>query len=120
MRVLIQSTITFLYLMDRDTATQNPDEARDFKHASKALRFVKQKRLTNVQIVLKFPKTSDDVNLAILELLEREQRKALEKAQMPGKVSSDDAASFSSVLNENQFSTRDPFNKKGARFHERL
>ena len=86
MRVLIQSTVTYLYLVDRDTATQNPDEARDFKHASKALRFVKQKRLTNVQIVLKFPKTSDDVNLAILELLEREQRKAIGKAQMPGKV----------------------------------
>lgn len=75
MRVLIQSTVTFLFLVDGDTATQNPDEARDFKHAAKALKFVKENRLTNVQIILKFPKTSDDVNLAILELLEREQRK---------------------------------------------
>ena len=77
MRVLIQSTVTFLYLMDRNQGTQNPDEARDFKHTSRALRFIKEKRMANVQIVLKFPKTSDDVNLAILELLEREQQKAI-------------------------------------------
>jgi hypothetical protein len=70
--------------MDRDTGTQNPDEARDFKHTSKALRYIKLKRLVNVQIVLKFPKTSDDVNLAILELLEREQKKATHKTHMPG------------------------------------
>jgi len=88
MRVLIQSTVTFLYLMDRDTATQNPDEARDFRHTSKALRFIKQKRLANVQIVLKFPKSSDDVNLAILELLDREQRKTVQKARMPAPFSS--------------------------------
>ncbi len=75
MRVLIQSTVTFLYLMERDLATQNPNEARDFKHSSKALRYIKEKRLANVQIVLKFPKSADDVNLAILELLEREHRK---------------------------------------------
>ena len=78
MRVLIQSTVTFLYLKDRDTATQNPDEARDFRHASRALRFVKERRMANVQIVLKFPKTSDDVNLAILELLDREYKKTAE------------------------------------------
>jgi hypothetical protein len=88
MRVLIQSTVTFLYLMDRDTGTQNPDEARDFKHTSKALRYIKQKRLSNVQIVLKFPKTSDDVNLAILELLEREQKRAAQKVLTFGKPSS--------------------------------
>lgn len=76
MRVLIQSTVTFLYLMERDLATQNPEEARDFKHSSKALRFIKEKRLSNVQIVLKFPENADDVNLAILELLDREQRKS--------------------------------------------
>jgi hypothetical protein len=75
MRVLIQSTVTLLYLMDRNTGTQNPDEARDFKHTSRALRFIREKRMANVQIVLKFPKTSDDVNLAILELLKREQKK---------------------------------------------
>jgi hypothetical protein len=78
MRVLIQSTVTFLYLMDRDTATQNTDEARDFKHTSRALRFIREQRLANVQIVLKFPKSSDDVNLAILELLEREQKKTIQ------------------------------------------
>lgn len=77
MRVLIQSTVTYLYLVDRDTATQNPDEARDFRHTSRALRFIKEKRLANVQIVLKFPKSSDDVNLAILELLEREKKKTI-------------------------------------------
>ena len=82
MRVLVQSTISLLYLMGQNTATQNPDEARDFRHTSRAVRFVKQHRLTNVQIVLKFPKTGDDVNLAILELLEREQKKAEQKAQM--------------------------------------
>lgn len=82
MRVLIQSTISHLYLMARDTATQNPDEARDFKHTTKALRFIKQHRLSNVHIVLKFPKTSDDVNLVILELLERELKK--NKLQMTG------------------------------------
>lgn len=76
MRVLIQNTVTFLYLMERDLATQNPEEARDFKHSSKALRFIKEKRMSNVHIVLKFPKNADDVNLAILELLEREQRKS--------------------------------------------
>lgn len=81
MRVLIQSTITFFYLMDRDSVTQNPDEARDFKHASKAMRFIKQYHLNNVQIVLKFPKTSDDVNLAILELLDKEQRRSTHKMQ---------------------------------------
>lgn len=75
MRVLIQSTVTSLYLMDRDLATQNPEEARDFKQTSKALRYIKEKRLANVQIVLKFPRSADDVNMAILELLEREQRK---------------------------------------------
>jgi hypothetical protein len=75
MRVLIQSTISFLYLKDRDLATQNPDEARDFKHATRAMRYVRQNRLKNVQIVLKFPKPADDVNLAILELLDRDQRK---------------------------------------------
>jgi hypothetical protein len=75
MRVLIQSTVTFLFLVDRGIWIQNPDEARDFKHASKALRFVKQNGLANVQILLKFPKTSDDVNLAILELLDREQQR---------------------------------------------
>ena len=75
MRVLIQSTISYLFLKDRNSATQDPEEARDFKQASRALRFVKQHRLTNVQIVLKFPKPSDDINLAILELLDREQRK---------------------------------------------
>ena len=86
MRVLIQSTVTFLYLMDRDTGTQDPEEARDFKQASRALRFIKDKRMTNVHIVLKFPKTSDDVNLAILELLEREQKKPL---QFPRPVSNE-------------------------------
>jgi hypothetical protein len=75
MRVLIQSTISHLFLKARDAATQNPDEARDFKHTSRALRFIKQNRLTDVQVVLKFPKTSDDVNLAILQLLEKEQHK---------------------------------------------
>lgn len=88
MRVLIQSTTTFLFLMDRDTVTQNPDEARDFKHTSKALRFIRQSRLPNVQIVLKFPKSSDDVNLAILELLEKDQNKLARKMQ-----SSSDSAS---------------------------
>lgn len=77
MRVLIQSTVTHLYLMDRDTATQNPDAAKDFKQTSKAVRFIKQNRLTNVQILLKFPKTSDDINLAILELLGREQQRKI-------------------------------------------
>lgn len=77
MRVLIQSTISHLYLMAQDAATQNPEVARDFKHTSRALKFIEQNRLTNVQIVLKFPKTSDDVNLAILELLERDRRKKL-------------------------------------------
>ncbi|MEO6036538.1 MAG: hypothetical protein ABIQ35_14910 [Verrucomicrobiota bacterium] len=67
--------------MAQDTATQNSDEARDFRHTARAVRFVKQHRLTNVQIVLKFPKTTDDVNLAILELLEREQKKANYKMQ---------------------------------------
>ncbi len=80
MRVLIQSTISYLYLMARNAATQNPEEARDFKHTSRAIRFIKQHRLTNVQIVLKFPKMSDDVNLAILELLQKDQRKAAMKA----------------------------------------
>jgi len=86
MRVLIQSTVTFLYLMDHDTGTQNPEEARDFKQASRALRFIKDKRMNNVQIVLKFPKSSDDVNLAILELLEREQKKPF---QFPRAVSNE-------------------------------
>lgn len=84
MRVLIQSTTTFLFLADRDTVTQNPDEARDFKHTSKALRFIRQNRLPNVQIVLKFPKSSDDVNLAILELLEKDQNRFAQKMQSPG------------------------------------
>ena len=78
MRVLIQSTISHLYLMAQDAATQNPDAARDFKNSSRALKFIEQNRLTNVQIVLKFPKTSDDVNLVILGLLERDRRKKLE------------------------------------------
>lgn len=82
MRVLIQSTISHLYLKAQDSATQNPDEARDFRSTSGAVRFVKQHRLTNVQIVLKFPKTGDDVNLAILELLQREQKRELLKMQM--------------------------------------
>lgn len=94
MRVLIQSTITFLYLMDRETATQNPEEARDFKQTSKALRFIKQNRLSNVQVVLKFPKTSDDVNLAILELLEREQKKII---QLPRNYSKESKSSSFSV-----------------------
>ena len=84
MRVLIQSTTTFLFLMDRDTVTQNPDEARDFKHTSKALRFIRQQRLPNVQIVLKFPKSADDVNLAILELLEKDQNKFAQRLPVPG------------------------------------
>ena len=76
MRVLIQSTVTHLYLKDRDTPTQDPDAARDFKNTARALRFIKHNKLSNVQIVLKFPKTSDDINLVILELLEKERRKA--------------------------------------------
>ncbi len=75
MRVLIQSTISHLFLKSPDAATQNPDEARDFKQASRALRYIKQNRLNDVQVILKFPKTSDDVNLAILQLLEKEQYK---------------------------------------------
>ncbi len=75
MRVLIQSTMTYQFFVDRNTVTQNPEEARDFRHSSSALLFIKQNRMTNVQIVLKFPKTSDDVNLVLLELLEREHRK---------------------------------------------
>ena len=94
MRVLIQSTVTFLYLMDRDTATQNPDEARDFKHTSRALRFIREKRMANIQIVLKFPKTSDDVNLAILELLEREQKRTI---QWPRGLSNESKSSSFSV-----------------------
>jgi hypothetical protein len=94
MRVLIQSTVTSLYLMERDLATQNPEDARDFKHSSKALRYIKEKRLANVQIVLKFPKSADDVNLAILELLEREQRKT---AQLPPPFSTAAKASYFSV-----------------------
>ncbi|MEO6335648.1 MAG: hypothetical protein ABIP71_02355 [Verrucomicrobiota bacterium] len=70
--------------MDRDTVTQNPDEARDFKHTSKALRFIRQQRLPNVQIVLKFPKSADDVNLAILELLEKHQNKFAQRLQASG------------------------------------
>lgn len=93
MRVLIQSTVTFLYLMERDLATQNPNEARDFKQTSKALRYIKEKRLANVQIVLKFPKTADDVNLAILELLERENRKVTQSP--PVFVTAARASSFS-------------------------
>jgi len=81
MRVLIQSTISHLYLKAQDSATQSPDEARDFRSTSGAVRFVKQHRLTNVQILLKFPKTGDDVNLAILELLQREQKRTLLKMQ---------------------------------------
>ncbi len=88
MRVLIQSIISHLYLRGEDSATQNPEAARDFKHTSRALRFIEQKRLTNVQIVLKFPKTSDDVNLAILELLERDRKKFEEKFQQRGPSSS--------------------------------
>ena len=84
MRVLIQSTTTFLFLSDRDTVTQNPDEARDFKHTSKALRYIRQQRLPHVQIVLKFPKSSDDVNLAILELLQKDQIKIAQKSQSLG------------------------------------
>ncbi len=76
MRVLIQSTISYLYLMDRASATQDPEQARDFRQTSRALRFIRQHNLTNVQIVLKFPKSSDDVNLAILELLEKGQQKS--------------------------------------------
>lgn len=75
MRVLIQSTTTHQFFVNRETVTQNPDEAWDFLHSSKALLFIKQNRMTQVQIVLKFPKTSDDINLEILELLERENRK---------------------------------------------
>ena len=69
--------------MDRDAVTQNPDEARDFKHTSKALRFIRQSRIPNVQIVLKFPKSSDDVNLAILELLDKDQNKLAQKMPLP-------------------------------------
>lgn len=75
MRVLIQSTTTHQFFVTRDTVTQNPDEAWDFKHSAKALLFIRENRMTHVQIVLKFPKTSDDINLEILELLERENRK---------------------------------------------
>lgn len=93
MRVLVQSTISHLYLMAQDTATQNPDEARDFRHTSRAVRFVKQHRLTNVQIVLKFPKTGDDVNLAILELLDREQKRAAQRLQTHERFASSPAKS---------------------------
>lgn len=91
MRVLVQSTISHLYLKAQDTATQNPDEARDFRHTSRAVRFIRQHRLTNVQIVLKFPKTGDDVNLVILELLQREQKRVMQKAQMRSMFSPDSA-----------------------------
>jgi len=79
MRVLIQSTISHLFLKSRDAATQNPDEARDFKQASKALLFIRQNKMIDVQIVLKFPKVSDDVNLTILQLLTKEQKKSCRK-----------------------------------------
>lgn len=94
MRVLVQSTISHLYLKGQDMATQNPDEARDFRHTSRAVRFVRQHHLTNVQIVLKFPKTGDDVNLAILELLQREQKKFLQQNQMRGNYSPGTAKSL--------------------------
>lgn len=79
MRVLIQSTLSHLYLKAQDSATQNPDEARDFRSTARAVRFVNQHRLTNVQIVLKFPKMGDDVNLAILELLRRDHKKSFQR-----------------------------------------
>lgn len=82
-RVLVQSTISHLFLKGADATTQNPDEARDFKHTARALRYIKQNRLADVQVVLKFPKASDDINLAILHLLEKEKEKYSHKADRP-------------------------------------
>ncbi|MEP6662581.1 MAG: hypothetical protein ABJC04_02855 [Verrucomicrobiota bacterium] len=81
MRVLIQSTITHLYLLGRDKATQSPDQAFDFKNTTRALHFIKQNRLNHVQLVLKFPQVSNDVNVAILELLEKEHFKKISRKE---------------------------------------
>lgn len=78
--MLVQSTISHLFLKGADSTTQNPDEARDFKHTARALRYIKQNRLADVQVVLKFPKASDDINLAILHLLEKDLRYAQTKS----------------------------------------
>ena len=54
MRILLQQLHTKLYFCRSDLWSAHPDAAFDFGHSQKALEYVRQHELNNVQLVVRF------------------------------------------------------------------
>jgi hypothetical protein len=64
MRVLIQNCANSLFVGPQGTWTIKPDDALDFERTLRAVRYLNDLKLKDVQIVLRFDGRGEDVVLA--------------------------------------------------------
>lgn len=66
MKVLLQQKATGLYIKDVGVMTRDALEAMDFLSSTKAIEYCAVKRITGVQIVLKFDEQHYDIVLPMV------------------------------------------------------